>query len=44
MRNLDVERSDRRPRTAAVALIVLYFYLGWKLVGGRLWQRILGAR
>ncbi|MGY3482163.1 hypothetical protein ACVW1C_000046 [Bradyrhizobium sp. USDA 4011] len=27
-----------------LALVVLYFYLGWKVVGGMLWQRILGAR
>ena len=26
------------------ALIVLYFYLGWKVVGGTIWQRIFGAR
>lgn len=26
------------------ALITLYFYLGWKVLGGTLWQRILGAR
>ena len=25
-------------------LIVLYFYLGWKVVGGTIWQRIFGAR
>jgi hypothetical protein len=25
-------------------VIVLYFYLGWKVLGGTLWQRILGAR
>lgn len=24
--------------------IILYFYLGWKVLGGTLWQRILGAR
>jgi hypothetical protein len=27
-----------------LALIVLYFYLGWKVVGGTIWQRIFGAR
>jgi hypothetical protein len=26
------------------ALLVLYFYLGWKVVGGTIWQRIFGAR
>ena len=26
------------------ALIFLYFYAGWKVVGGTLWQRVLGAR
>lgn len=24
--------------------IILYFYFGWKVLGGTLWQRILGAR
>ncbi|UGY03018.1 hypothetical protein [Bradyrhizobium quebecense] len=32
------------PALLLFALIVLYFYLGWKVVGGTLWQRILGAR
>ena len=27
-----------------LALIVLYFYLGWKVVGGTIWQRVFGAR
>ena len=27
-----------------LAVIVLYFYLGWKVVGGTIWQRIFGAR
>lgn len=27
-----------------LALIVAYFYFGWKVVGGTIWQRILGAR
>jgi hypothetical protein len=26
------------------ALIVMYFYLGWKVVGGTIWQRVFGAR
>jgi hypothetical protein len=32
---------------AALALLVLlvaYFYLGWKKLGGTIWQRILKAR
>jgi hypothetical protein len=32
---------------AALALfvvIVLYFYLGWRVVGGTIWQRVFGAR
>jgi hypothetical protein len=32
------------PALVLFALIVLYFYLGWKVVGGTLWQRVLGAR
>ncbi|WP_249132679.1 MULTISPECIES: hypothetical protein [unclassified Bradyrhizobium] len=32
------------PALLLFALIVLYFYLGWKVLGGTLWQRILGAR
>lgn len=27
-----------------LAAVVLYFYLGWKVVGGTIWQRIFGAR
>ena len=27
-----------------LAVIVLYFYLGWKVVGGTIWQRVFGAR
>jgi hypothetical protein len=26
------------------ALIFLYFYVGWKVVGGTIWQRVFGAR
>ena len=26
------------------AVVILYFYLGWKVVGGTLWQRIFAAR
>lgn len=26
------------------AAIILYFYLGWQVLGGTIWQRILGAR
>lgn len=29
---------------ALFAVIVLYFYLGWKKLSGTAWQRILGAR
>jgi hypothetical protein len=29
---------------ALFALIVLYFYLGWKKLGGTIWQRVLSAR
>jgi hypothetical protein len=29
---------------ALLAVVVLYFYLGWKVVGGTIWQRIFGAR
>ncbi len=42
--------KDRRfsltgaPALLLFALIILYFYLGWKVVGGTLWQRVLGAR
>jgi len=27
-----------------IAVVVLYFYLGWKVLGGTLWQRVFGAR
>lgn len=26
------------------AVIILYFYFGWKVLGGTVWQRILGVR
>ena len=29
---------------ALFALIIAYFYVGWKVIGGTLWQRIFGAR
>jgi uncharacterized RDD family membrane protein YckC len=32
------------PALVLFAVIIFYFYLGWKVVGGTLWQRILGAR
>jgi hypothetical protein len=32
------------PALALLVLIVLYFYLGWKVLGGTLWQRVFGAR
>ncbi|WP_181957706.1 hypothetical protein [Bradyrhizobium uaiense] len=32
------------PALLPFALILAYFYLGWKVLGGTLWQRILGAR
>ena len=25
-------------------MMVAYFYIGWKVLGGTLWQRIFGAR
>ncbi|HKU06736.1 MAG TPA: hypothetical protein VJR30_11770 [Bradyrhizobium sp.] len=31
------------PALLLFALIVLYFYLGWKQLGGTIWQRILKA-
>jgi uncharacterized RDD family membrane protein YckC len=37
-------RLDGVPALILFVLIVLYFYLGWKKLGGTLWQRILGAR
>jgi RDD family len=32
------------PALILLAVIILYFYLGWKKLGGTLWQRILKAR
>jgi protein-S-isoprenylcysteine O-methyltransferase Ste14 len=32
------------PALVLFAVIVLYFYLGWKKLGGTIWQRILKAR
>ncbi|MFB9264509.1 hypothetical protein ACFFWD_15235 [Bradyrhizobium erythrophlei] len=32
------------PALLLFALIALYFYLGWKVLGGTVWQRILKAR
>ena len=29
---------------ALFAVIVLYFYVGWKVLGGTLWQRVFSAR
>jgi LPXTG-motif cell wall-anchored protein len=32
------------PALILLAVISLYFYLGWKKLGGTIWQRILKAR
>jgi hypothetical protein len=32
------------PALVLVAVLVLYFYLGWNRLGGTIWQRILRAR
>ncbi len=32
------------PAFVLFAVVVLYFYLGWKRLGGTIWQRLLGAR
>jgi uncharacterized RDD family membrane protein YckC len=32
------------PALVLFAIIVLYFYLGWRKFGGTIWQRILKAR
>jgi uncharacterized RDD family membrane protein YckC len=32
------------PALVLFAVIALYFYLGWKKLGGTIWQRILRAR
>ncbi|MCC8981149.1 hypothetical protein [Bradyrhizobium acaciae] len=38
------EHLTGAPALLLFALIVAYFYLGWKVLGGTLWQHILGAR
>jgi hypothetical protein len=38
------QNQTAAPALVLFVLIVLYFYLGWKKLGGTLWQRILGAR
>ena len=37
-------KLDGAPALALFALIVAYFVVGRKYVGGTVWQRILGAR
>jgi hypothetical protein len=32
------------PALVLFVIIILYFYLGWKKLGGTIWQRIFGAR
>jgi hypothetical protein len=32
------------PALVLFAMIVAYFYIGWKVLGGTLWQRIFSAR
>jgi hypothetical protein len=32
------------PALVLIAVIALYFYLGWEVLGGTIWQRILRAR
>jgi len=32
------------PALALFAVIFAYFYLGWKVLGGTIWQRAFGAR
>jgi hypothetical protein len=32
------------PAFALFVVIILYFYLGWKVLGGTIWQRIFSAR
>lgn len=32
------------PALVLLALIIGYFYFGWKVLGGTIWQRIFGAR
>ena len=35
---------DGGPALVLFVLIAVYFYLGWKKLGGTLWQRLLKAR
>jgi uncharacterized membrane protein YoaK (UPF0700 family) len=37
-------KLDGWPALLLFALTVLYFYLGWNVLGGTVWQRILKAR
>lgn len=32
------------PALALFMLVILYFYFGWKVLGGTIWQRVFGAR
>ncbi len=32
------------PALVLFIIIAAYFYLGWKILGGTIWQRIFGAR
>jgi hypothetical protein len=32
------------PALILVASLILYFYFGWKKLGGTIWQRVLRAR
>jgi hypothetical protein len=32
------------PALVLFAVIALYFYLGWKKLGGTIWQRVLSAK
>ena len=32
------------PALVLLAALIAYFYFGWKVLGGTIWQRILGAR
>ena len=32
------------PALVLLVLIVAYFYFGWKVLGGTIWQRIFSAR
>jgi hypothetical protein len=31
------------PALVLFAVIFLYFYVGWKVLGGTIWQRVFGA-